>query len=182
MIKIIGGTLKKSNIDVASNGITKPTTNRIRENIFNIIQRNLIKGAVVLDLFSGSGALGIEAISRGVDRCTFVEQNPHALKILHSNVERLHIQEQTAIVNDSADNYLKILAKSRLIFDIIFLDPPYKYEHSKEIINFIFSKGILSEDGILILQRPKLDIIESNFTVKNKTYGENTIYILKHEK
>ena len=115
-----------------------------------------------------------------------LEQNPHALKILHpERIETILIQEQTAIVNDSAEGCLSVenvWLNEGLIFDIIFLDPPYKYEHSKEIINFIFSKGILSEDGILILQRPKLDIIESNFTVKNKTYGENTIYILKHEK
>ncbi len=182
MIKIIGGSLKRSNIDVATNNITKPTTNRIRENVFNIIQSNLTKEAIVLDLFSGSGALGIEAISRGVDRCTFVEQNPHALKVLQSNIEKLHIQEQAAVVNDSADNYLKFLANSKLIFDIIFLDPPYKYEHSREIVDFIFSRGILAEDGMLVLQRPKLDIIESNFIIKSKTYGENTIYILKHER
>jgi 16S rRNA (guanine966-N2)-methyltransferase len=152
IIKIIAGK-NKGNILKTKEGITtRPTLNRIRENLFNII-RDKLSGAKILDLFAGSGAIGIEALSRGASEATFVELDKEAYKILNGNIKKTNNLEKSKIYNGDFRNFIK---RSNDKFDIIYIDPPYHINAYEDALNLIGSEDLLSENGIIILEAKKI--------------------------
>lgn len=102
----------------------RPTADRVREAVFSVIAAE-VAGAAVLDLFAGTGALGLEAISRGADRVVFVDRDAAAVRLLHSNIRLCGAEERTRVIHSSAEHALSKLAAERIVFDLIFMDPPY---------------------------------------------------------
>ena len=179
-MKIISGIYKGRNIAGHDLVGTRPTMERVKESLFAIIQNN-INDSIVLDLFSGSGNLGIEALSEGAKYAYLVDSNPKAVKTIKQNIENLNIINAQVINMDylKALNYLKNKKKQ---FDLIFLDPPYKTNYIEKSIELITKNQLLAQDGLIICENDDLDKIvygENYKIVKEKKYGDKWVVILK---
>ena len=180
-MKVISGKYKGRVLDGFDISGTRPTMDRVKESLFAMIQ-NYLDDAVVLDLFAGSGNLGIEALSEGAADVYFVDKNKKACKVIQGNLEKLGIVYAKTFCGDF-QKVLKELALLGVKFDIIFLDPPYQTDFIEKSILSIVSLDILAEDGILVAESDQLEkiIIPDNFfVVKSKKYGDKWVAILKH--
>lgn len=178
-MRIISGKLKGRKIEGFDLDGTRPTMERVKESLFAMIQNN-IKEAKVLDLFSGSGNLGIEAISEGAHHATLVDNNRKAIQTIEKNIRNLQIEEQVKVIYANFKKVFITLQQEK--FDIIFLDPPYKTNYIEESIEKIKEYHLLEEEGIIICESSSLDkiIYPSDYTaIKNKKYGDKYIVILK---
>ena len=180
-MRIISGSFKGKKIFEPKNSLTRPLKDLTKESIFNIIAHsNKLKinlsSAVVLDLFSGVGSFGIECLSRGVKEVTFVENYKEVLPILKKNLQNLDLNNYKIIEKDiyNPDTLKKLENK----FDIIFLDPPYKYKDLEVLIERIYSNKILNTKGIIIMHRHKKekDIFPKKINIiEEKKYGISKI-------
>ena len=164
-MRIISGKFKGKNINLPKDKTTRPLRDLVKEALFNVIAHSNkininIKNSVILDLFSGSGSFGLEAISRGAKKCLFVENYPSAILSLDKNIRNLNCQENTHISKLDCFKFIEDLRKDELKLDIIFLDPPYREERLNFIIEKILKKKILSKNGIIIIHRHKNDNIK----------------------
>lgn len=151
MVKIIAGEFKSRNLVTLEGLNTRPMTSRMKESIFNTIGP-YFEEDVVLDLFGGSGALSLEALSRGASFAYINEKAYDALKVIKKNVESLGVQNKTKVMNLDYKVALKSLTNDNIKFDIIFLDPPYRMNIVKEIVDYISSNDMLKEKAIIICQ------------------------------
>ena len=150
-MRVTTGTARGRNLAAPpDSNITRPTSDMTKQAIFNIIQFE-VEGAVVADLYAGSGQLGIEALSRGAARATFVDARREAAALVRENVRRARVEALSEIVQ--AD-YLEFLSRSRGAFDLIFLDPPYAEVFLENALKRISEIDILSDGGIIICERP----------------------------
>lgn len=148
-MRVISGTARGTNLYTLEGNDTRPTLDRVKEPLFSIIQ-TLIPNARVLDLFAGSGALGIESLSRGAEHAVFCDKSYKASEILRKNIEKTHLEEKSTIITK---DYLKALEQVKNEkFDIIFLDPPYKLNLAGKAVEKIIELDILSEDGVIIVE------------------------------
>lgn len=178
-MRIISGKLKGRKIDGFDLDGTRPTMERVKESLFAMIQ-NQLDDALVLDLFAGSGNLGIEAISQGAKKSILVDHNNKAIKIIKKNIENLDLSQSVDIICSDYLKALDILKDKK--FDIIFLDPPYKTNFIEKSIEKITTNNILNESGIIVCESSMLDkIIYSNAytAIKEKKYGDKYVVILK---
>ncbi|MDR0696880.1 MAG: 16S rRNA (guanine(966)-N(2))-methyltransferase RsmD [Christensenellaceae bacterium] len=181
-MRIIAGQYKGRALNAVSGISVRPTTDRVKESIFNLI-RDKVEGAVVLDLFAGSGALGIEALSRGASNAVFCDHSRDAVNVLKTNLAKTNIESQ--ILNKDYRACISELALRGFVFDIIFLDPPYESGIENEALTLIAEKEILNAGGIIVLERKREDKpyklpIEFNDSVV-RNYGASTISILRRE-
>lgn len=179
-MKVISGLYKGRIIEGFDMDGTRPTMERVKESLFATIQNN-INGAVVLDLFSGSGNLGIEALSEGAKYAYLVDYNVKAAKTIKRNLDTIGITNAEVINMDylKALNYLK---DKDIKFDLIFLDPPYKTSFIEKSIDLITKNNLLKEDGLIICESDSLDRIVYNDNykiIKDKKYGDKWVVILK---
>ncbi|MDP8226031.1 16S rRNA (guanine(966)-N(2))-methyltransferase RsmD [bacterium] len=172
---IISGTHKRRKLEIPKSAV-RPTMDKVREAIFAMI-RSEVSNAKVLDLFAGSGSLGLEALSEGAESCDFVESSYTVVKILQKNISNLAFDKYAHIHNCSAFSYLKNCIKT---YDIIFFDPPYKREFAGKIIEAIYVNNVLSDDGIVVAETGKSEDISifENFIIKEKIYGDTKVTIL----
>lgn len=147
-MRVISGTAKGCKLNSIDDKSTRPTLDRVKEPLFSIIQ-NHIEEANVLDLFAGSGALGIEALSRGAKHCTFCDKSYKSIQMLKENVKKTRMEEKSTILNQ---DYNKCLEGLKEKFDIIFIDPPYRQDIAVKAITKIINLKILSKNGIIILE------------------------------
>ena len=177
-MKIISGKYKGRNLDGHNLDGTRPTMERVKESLFAIIQNHL-EDAIVLDLFSGSGNLGIEALSEGASYAYLVDFNKKAAITIKNNLNSIGIKDAEVINLDykKALNYLKDKK-----MDLIFLDPPYKTDYIEQSIKLIDEYNMLNEDGLIICENDSLDKIvypENYEVVKDRKYGDKWVVILK---
>lgn len=155
---------------------TRPTMDRVKESLFAMIQ-NKVPNSIVLDLFAGSGNLGIEALSMGAQECYFVDKNNIACKIIKENLDK--VRETGKIIKL---DYLDALKTFDIKFDIIFLDPPYNTDYIDRSINLITKYDLLNEDGIIVCESNdvnKITVLSNYQVLKSKKYGEKMVIILK---
>ncbi len=179
MLKIAGGKYRSRLIEVPE-VVTVPTKNIVREALANAL-RYKIPSANVLDLFAGSGALGIEAISWGAKKAYFVDKSPEAAKIIRKNLLSLKIDNGEVINADFKDAISKIPAK----IDVVFMDPPYKdVDFYQEGVSLLLSSSLLNDDAVIVLEyENEINIDETPFEeVRNYKYGRNKIKILWRKK
>ncbi|MCB1135401.1 MAG: 16S rRNA (guanine(966)-N(2))-methyltransferase RsmD [Chlamydiia bacterium] len=156
-MRITGGRLRNRNLQVPHGLAVRPSSGRLRESLFNICQHR-IEGEHVLDLFAGSGAVGIEALSRGAASCTFVEMDKQSLKALQHNLTSLDLLKESAVVPHDVLKGLDLLQRQEKRFDIIFLDPPYhsdgKVENSWswKVLMQLDCGRLLSEEGWIFVE------------------------------
>ena len=182
-MKVISGFLKGRTIEGFSIEGTRPTMDRVKESLFASIQ-NYIEDATVLDLFSGSGNLGIEAISNGSKFVYFNDVNKVAIKFINSNIERFKIKEKSNVLNFDYQKCLKTLSEQNTKFDIIFLDPPYEKKVLNDVIKFIINNNMLNDNGLIVCEvsddyLTEFDQLER---IKEKKYGDKYVIIYRGNK
>ena len=148
---------------------TRPTTDRVREAIFNSLgSAGLIEGALVADLFAGSGALGIEALSRGAEQCVFVERDRTALRALEANLDALDVRARSRVVTSDA-----LAAVGSVDADIVFADPPYDFDDWERLLDGVRADLVIAESG-----RP-LPHVHGWEQVRSKKYGRTVVTTLE---
>jgi 16S rRNA (guanine966-N2)-methyltransferase len=150
-MRIIAGKYKSRKLLALEGMNTRPMMDKMKETIFNIIGP-YFADELVLDLFGGSGALSLEALSRGAKQAFIVEANREAMRVIKENIASLHEEASTTLYQIDYQIALNILVKENRTFDIIFLDPPYRMNVIKEIIDFIILNHMLADEGIIVCQ------------------------------
>jgi 16S rRNA (guanine966-N2)-methyltransferase len=149
-MRIIAGQYRGRRIATVKDHSVRPATDRVRETIFNVLVHRMdIQGTRVLDLFAGSGSLGLEALSRGAAHATFVEQSAAAITHLERNIQALGCEAATEL---AAVDAISFLDAARPAYDLIFADPPYRMEHTAEIPDIVMAKGLLAQSGFLLIE------------------------------
>lgn len=171
-MRIISGKYKGKKLKGFDIDGTRPTMDRVKESLFGMIQ-NYIKDSNVLDLFAGSGALGIEAISEGARVCTFIDNNEKCIKVIRENTS--NFDEDIEIVNTDYKRYLKKVDKK---FDIIFLDPPYESKTINKALKIIEQRNLLNENGIVVCEYENLKLETTLNKIKEKSYGSKIVSVL----
>jgi 16S rRNA (guanine966-N2)-methyltransferase len=181
-MRIIAGEFRGRKIGQPPLDKARPTKDRIRESVFNMIASE-VPGARVLDLFSGSGAYGLEALSRGAEYCEFVENCLECREVIESNIEHLSLSGRARLINADALRYIENMGQDDAKFDIIFSDPPYGCGESRNILIMINQYDILSSFGTLVLEhssREDLPAKEGGVSIyKQKTYNNISISIFR---
>ncbi len=166
MLRIIGGSLRGHTLNIPPSSITRPTSDRGREAVFNILEHrfrrqdgtSFLKDAVVLDLFAGSGAFGLECLSRGSSFCLFVENNSEALSVLNANRKSLNFLENSTVLKADALKLLDLPSSFKeTMFNLIFLDPPYTKGYVLKTLMVCSQKKYVSSKTLFIAE---LDVIE----------------------
>jgi len=180
-MRVISGILKGRNIKGYDIDGTRPTMDRVKESVFAIIQ-NELKNSVCLDLFCGSGNLGIEAISNGSKLCYFVDNNIKAIRVVEDNLKNLNIKDNAKVLNFDYKKSLKYFNENNIKFDLIFVDPPYDFHVIEKIIKYVDELNLLNDNGLLILEfeKEKLEEKYNNLVlIKEKKYSWKYVYIYK---
>ena len=186
-MRIIGGIFKGLKLIEAFDKKTRPLKDLVKESILNILEHSKeekinLKNSIVLDLFSGTGSFGLECISRGASKVCFVENYKTSLEILEKNIKKLKCQKKVRIYNENAHNFIKNIELKNEMFDLIFLDPPYRETNINLILEDINKLKILKKDGIVVLHRHKKtkDNFSKKFTIKRSAkYGISKIIFCK---
>lgn len=150
MMRVITGTARGKRLRELPGLDTRPTTDRVKEGLFNIIQFD-VEGRRVLDLFAGTGQLGIEALSRGACRCDFVDQALAAVKVVRENLRSCGLERQAAVYQR---DFLDFLKGTQEKYDLVFLDPPYASGDLERALEYIAEIDIVSRNGIIICESP----------------------------
>jgi 16S rRNA (guanine(966)-N(2))-methyltransferase RsmD len=150
-MRVVSGKCKGHPLKAVPGQSTRPTTDKVKESIFNMIGP-YFEGGVGLDLFGGSGGLGIEALSRGLDQVIFVDKEQKAIQTIKSNVETCRLSEQVEIYRNDAERAVKALIKREASFDLIFLDPPYHNHKLKALISILDVNHLLKENGAIVVE------------------------------
>lgn len=180
-MRIISGKAKGTKLETLEGLDTRPTLDRVKEALFSIIQ-NEIWESKVLDLFSGSGALGLESLSRGAKIAYLCDISKKAIEIIKQNIKKTHFEEQTKIINK---NYKKCLEEVKNEqFDLIFLDPPYRTNYGIDAVRYITENNMITKDGTMIFETDQkeeeyLNELEEYASIKGlRKYGRVTLVIL----
>ncbi len=187
MLKIITGAAKGKVLKTLDGEATRPTSERIKEAVFSSIQFD-IESRRVLDLFAGSGQMGLEALSRGAESCMFIDSSREAMEIVKANVVSTGFSKQSKYLVSDARNYIR-KASGREIFDLVFIDPPYSLECSGEIIRKLITGGLLADGAIVVSETGNEIINPEDFpeleVTKSRQYGKKTainIFLYHKEK
>lgn len=150
-MRVIAGTARSLKLETLPSLNTRPTTDRIKETLFNMLS-SYIPGARFLDLFSGSGAIGIEALSRGAMTAYFVEQNREACAVIEKNLKFTKLSDRAVLLKDNVNSAIEKLSASTEAFDVIFMDPPYNLGLEKEALRLLRSSKLIHKDTLLIFE------------------------------
>ena len=170
-MRVISGIYKRRRFDVPNTFKARPTTDFAKENLFNVLSNNYIDfedGITALDLFAGTGSISIELVSRGCDRVISIEKDPQHLAFIQRIMKEVKTDKCIAMRAD----VFKYIEKCSEQFDFIFADPPYALKDLESIPARIFEKGLLKEDGILVLEHGKDNHFEENpYFIEHRSYG-----------
>lgn len=183
-MRVIAGKARRTQLKTLDGMDTRPTTDRIKETLFNMISHGL-GDCNFLDLFAGSGGIGIEAISRGAESAVFVEKNPKAAECIRENLKKTRFEEQSTVIVTDVLNALKRLEGHRT-FEYVFMDPPYNNLLEKQVLEYLAESELLSEDALIIIEAS----LETDFSyleelgytvIKRKEYKTNVHMFLQKE-
>lgn len=183
-MKIITGTAKGMNLETLEGELTRPTSQRVKEAIFSMIQFD-IEGASVLDLFAGSGQLGLEALSRGAKKATFSDSSRDAIEIVMKNAKKTRLFDKCRISNCGYEQMIRGLAGKEQ-YDIVFIDPPYKQRCVADVLERLSAGNVLAENAIVVCESGEEDIfgerpeIMEKFEIQKKAkYSISYITVLR---
>ena len=184
-MRIISGKARGTKLYTLDGTATRPTLDRVKESLFNIIQ-NDIEDSTVLDLFSGSGAIGLEFLSRGAKRAVLCDNSKDAIKIIKQNVQKTHFEEKAEVYNMEFTKLVERLQNQK--FDIIYIDPPYATDFIKISLEKIIEYELVNENTKIIVETDdetrilnQIEKMDVEITDKRK-YGRATIIFLKYRK
>ena len=184
-MRIISGTARGTKLFTLEGQTTRPTLDRVKESLFNIIQ-NEIPNSIFLDLFSGSGAIGLEAASRGARKVILCDKSKDAIKIINKNIEKTHLKEKIELYNLDYETLLNTKIKDKI--DIIYIDPPYDSDFAIKSVEILINKKLVNEDSNMIIETDneekileELEKKQIEITDKRK-YGRAVLLFLKIRK
>jgi len=181
-VRIIAGIAKGRRLASPKSLTTRPVLDQVKESIFNILFD--VNGLRVLDLFAGTGSIGLEAVSRGASESVFVDNDRDAVSIIRENIKRCGFENETRIISKHVQAAIKILVKKSEPFDLIFIDPPYLKDFVVPTITAVFDAGLLAPDGQIITEHhPKEPIqgLPEGLTISNeRKYGQTLVTFIQH--
>ena len=184
-MRIISGTARGTKLFTLEGQTTRPTLDRVKESIFNIIQSQIINSNF-LDVFSGSGAIGLEAASRGAKKVILCDKSKDAINIINKNIEKTHLKEKIELYNLDYETLLKNKIKEKM--DIIYIDPPYNSNFAIKTVEYIIEKNIADKNSTIIIETDseekileELKKIDIEITDKRR-YGRATLIFIKIRK
>lgn len=184
VLRVISGESKGITLKAVPGNGTRPTTDKVKESIFNMIGP-YFDGGLALDLYAGSGGLGIEGLSRGLDSVIFVDSNKQAIQTIHTNLKASRLEEKAEVYRTDAQRALKAVVKRNLSFHYIFLDPPYAKQKLEEHLLFIDHEHLLATNGVIVLEYASSVSLPHSVGKLSETriesYGDTTIAIWSHQ-
>jgi len=181
--RIIGGDLRGKKLAKLHGGAIRPTGDRQRESIFNILS-NRVAGASVLDLYAGTGAFGIEALSRGAEICVFIDHEKTAVSIIERNIRRCRLENRSRIIRWNIEKSLECLKSVPYAFDLVFMDPPYNQGLIAPTLGHLGNSGSLSGDAILLVehsfQEKMPETVEGFTRYDQRRYGKTLVSFLRY--
>ncbi len=177
MIRVIAGLYKGRKLKYTKYLEIRPTSQLVKESLFNILGNERVRKSNFLDGFCGTGAIGIEAISRGAKFVLFIDHNEKALKLLKANIEICGIKEGYEIIKKEFNIAVNEISKKGLLFDIVFIDPPYSLFTFADPLKVVWKRKILKNDGIAVVQHPlRIEYHPKYFSLfKKKNYGDTAL-------
>jgi 16S rRNA (guanine966-N2)-methyltransferase len=173
-VRVVAGELRGRRIEAPPGNDTRPTTDKVREAVFNALgSLDLVRDARVADLFAGSGALGIEALSRGAAHCTFVERDRSALRVLRDNLDHLGVADRARVVAGDA------IATAGGDFDLVLADPPYQFDGWSDLLSKISAPFVVAESGRALDDVDVLQIGGWKPTRPSRRYGRTWVTFLE---
>lgn len=183
-MRVIAGTARGKKLKTPEDQNVRPTLDRVKEDIFNILGP-AIRGAQVLDLFAGSGALGIEALSRGADSCIFVDKDKKSCNLTKYNLGETRLADKAQILQMEAEAAIKKLATEGKCFDYIFIDPPYHLGKTQSLLQNIQKCHIIQENTCIIVEADKKETmpekIDGLIKIREKVYSSTRIALYAKE-
>ena len=153
-MRVISGSARATTLYAVKGIQTRPTSDFIKENLFNIIRDDL-RDAAFLDLFAGTGAIGIEALSRGVKQVVFVDISRKCVEVIGRNLDKTRLADRAVVIKDDALKAIKKLADRNNVFDIIYMDPPYFEDLLLNVMEYVVAHRILAKDGYIVVEMSK---------------------------
>ena len=191
MVRISSGRLKgrkvvtsKKIFNSAEGDELRPTSSKVREAIFNILQAE-IGEAMFLDLYAGTGAVGLEALSRGAERVCFVESNPVRSKAIMGYLSKLGLEARAAVYQEKAEAFLQRAMRTGMKFDIIFADPPYLSDEILKVLPYVAEHDLLNPGGCILAEHSSKEVLPEDMhdikRIKNYKYGDTMITLYRKE-
>lgn len=180
-MRIIAGDAKGRKIEAPSGLQTRPTLDRVRENLFNMLQGS-VSGANVLDLFAGSGALSLEAVSRGAANAVMVDHDRRAIEVQRRNIETLRYSGRTVQYHCDWEKAVSLLENEKQFFDLVFLDPPYSFQETGKV--FMALKPLLAADAVIVLEHASKEerpVPAGYILVKERSWGYCAVSVYRNE-
>ncbi|MFH0989027.1 MAG: 16S rRNA (guanine(966)-N(2))-methyltransferase RsmD [bacterium] len=178
-MRIISGEFRGRILSSARDHSIRPTTDRAKQTIFDILSNRIdLEDLMVLDLFAGSGSLGLEALSRGARHVVFIEKSKSSISILEQNIQSVHCEQRSTVHSADVFWYLKHTSQS---FDLIFADPPYKLFTIGEIPDAIYHSSASREGSYVVMEHSKdssMNLSEAMYEITKKPFGQTTVLIL----
>jgi 16S rRNA (guanine966-N2)-methyltransferase len=177
-IRIVGGARRGRRLKVAAGTMIRPTAEKVREAMFDAL--GPVGGLSVLDLFAGTGAMGLEALSRGASACVFVEKDPAVAAVLQQNIAMLDYETVCRVMVSGYDEALKSLARGEAGFDLLFIDPPYRMLAEVEVTLMPLLSSLLSEDGVAVIEGERSSQVDlGRLPVFDRTYGDTRVTMIR---
>jgi len=185
-LTVIGGALKGKRLILPKSGKVRPTSGLVREAVFNILM-NEVEDTVVLDVFAGSGALGIEALSRGARAAVFVENDPEAIHTIEQNIRSCGLTDSAKLLRQNAVQSLSILGTAGLMFDLVLMDPPYKANALYATLENLGACGALRPGAIVVAEHPLKPPVDEDACADigfkladRRKYGKTLVYFFNY--
>lgn len=182
-MRVIAGKAKRLNLKTVPGQGTRPTTDRIKETLFNMINNDL-PDSNFLDLFSGSGGIGIEALSRGARECYFVENNSQAAECIKQNLEFTRLMNDACLIKKDVLSGIREIASKNIVFDFVFMDPPYKMGLEKDVFRELKINKIINKDTLIIVEADKDDdfeyLTEMGFSISREKIYKTNKHVFVH--
>ncbi|MEG1311076.1 MAG: 16S rRNA (guanine(966)-N(2))-methyltransferase RsmD [Romboutsia sp.] len=183
-MRVISGKVRGLKLNTPKNEDVRPTTDRVKESLFNMINPYIMESNI-LDLFAGTGSLGIECLSRGADKCVFVDVSKDSIDIVKSNIKKARVENESIVLKVDFKEAISRLKIQNNKFDIIFMDPPYYKNMFIDALQKIDSADLLNKDGIIVIEHDSKEVFPDNIgrleKNKIKKYGNTTITFYKGE-
>ncbi|WP_394232634.1 16S rRNA (guanine(966)-N(2))-methyltransferase RsmD [Niallia oryzisoli] len=184
-MRVVSGSCKGVSLKAVPGTSTRPTTDKVKEAMFNMIGP-YFNGGMGLDLFAGSGGLGIEALSRGLDQVIFVDRDGKAIGTIRDNIHKCGLEQRVEVYRNDAERAIKAVSKRNLAFQYIFLDPPYKKQQLEKLLDMISQQNLLNKTGAIICEHGsdiELPQTVGNFTKnRQEKYGIIAVSIYGYER
>jgi 16S rRNA (guanine966-N2)-methyltransferase len=182
-LRIIGGSRRGKKLYRPKGLSIRPTADRVRESIFNIIHRQ-ITGASVLDLFAGTGAMGLEALSRGATCAAFIDNHPAALALIEKNIEICRWRQQTKTIRWDIRQNLNCIKSPPVLYDLVFIDPPYRLKIATTTLAHLNRAQVLTGSAIIIVEHARTDPINDDIDAflleDQRPYGKTLVSFLRY--